>query len=119
MWFREEGAGVETCVVVTEDRGSACKSPSATANNGLRSRRDFPERGTSAMSSSKTKTEPVAAERLLTYADAAELTAASERQVRRWVEEGKLGFVQLPRGRRITGRQLAEFIEACSVEPVA
>jgi excisionase family DNA binding protein len=49
-------------------------------------------------------------ERLYTYAEIAELAAATERQVRRWVDEGKLDYVQLPRGRRVTRDQFLAFI---------
>ncbi len=49
-------------------------------------------------------------ERLYTYAAIAELAEVSERRVRRWVEEGKLAYVQLPLGRRITSRQYLDFV---------
>lgn len=44
-------------------------------------------------------------DRLYTYQEIAELAGATERRVRRWVEEGKLAFTTLPggRGRRILG----------------
>jgi excisionase family DNA binding protein len=58
-------------------------------------------------------------ERLYTYAAIAELAEVSERRVRRWVEEGKLAYVQLPRGRRITLRQYLDFISERAVEKVA
>jgi excisionase family DNA binding protein len=54
-------------------------------------------------------------ERLYTYAAIAELAEVTERRVRRWVEEGKLPYVQLPRGRRITLRQYSDFVSACTV----
>jgi excisionase family DNA binding protein len=68
-----------------------------------------------------TKMEPSPAgdatqpERLYTYAAIAELAEVSERRVRRWVEEGKLDYIQLPRGRRITLRQYSDFVNACTV----
>lgn len=55
-------------------------------------------------------------ERLYTYAAIAELANATERQVRRWVEEGKLAYVQLPRGRRITRDQYLDFVSRRAVE---
>jgi excisionase family DNA binding protein len=55
-------------------------------------------------------------ERLYTYAAIAELAEVSERRVRRWVEEGKLAYVQLPRGRRITGGQYLDFVNDCTVD---
>ncbi len=55
-------------------------------------------------------------ERLYTYAAIAELADVTERQVRRWVEEGKLAYVQLPRGRRITRDQYLDFITHRAVE---
>jgi excisionase family DNA binding protein len=58
-------------------------------------------------------------ERLYTYAAIAELAEVSERRVRRWVEEGKLAFVQLPRGRRITCRQYLDFVSDRAVEKEA
>jgi excisionase family DNA binding protein len=58
-------------------------------------------------------------ERLYTYAAIAELAAVSERRVRRWVEDGKLAYVQLPRGRRITRRQYLDFVNDRAVEKEA
>jgi excisionase family DNA binding protein len=58
-------------------------------------------------------------ERLYTYAAIAELAEVSERRVRRWVEEGKLAYVQLPRGRRITRRQYLDFVKDRAVEKEA
>jgi excisionase family DNA binding protein len=71
------------------------------------------------------KTKPVVPgdasepERLYTYAAIAELAEVSERRVRRWVEEGKLPYVQLPRGRRITCQQYLDFVSDRSVEQEA
>lgn len=58
-------------------------------------------------------------ERLHTYAAIAKLAEVSERRVRRWVEEGKLAYIQLPRGRRITRRQYIEFVSDRVVEKEA
>jgi excisionase family DNA binding protein len=58
-------------------------------------------------------------ERLYTYAAIAELADVSERQVRRWVEEGKIAYIQLPRGRRITRRQYLDFVSGRAVESEA
>ena len=58
-------------------------------------------------------------ERGFTYEEVAELLSARPRQVQRWTEEGKLGFVRLPQGRRILESQLREFIEANRVEAEA
>jgi excisionase family DNA binding protein len=54
-------------------------------------------------------------ERLYTYAEIAELARVSERRVRRWVEEGKLAYIQLPRGRRVTHRQYLDFVSGRAV----
>jgi excisionase family DNA binding protein len=48
---------------------------------------------------------------LLTYKQAAERLAISERQAKRYVEEGWLGSVRMPRGRRISEADIAAFIE--------
>lgn len=55
-------------------------------------------------------------ERMYTYAEVADLIGVSERRVRGWVDDGEMGFVQLPRGRRILGRHYAAFIASRSVE---
>jgi excisionase family DNA binding protein len=52
-----------------------------------------------------------------TYEEAARLLKLSRRQVRRYVEDGYLGYVQLRRGRRIRGQQLLDYIDANTVEP--
>jgi excisionase family DNA binding protein len=56
-------------------------------------------------------------EAVFTYAEAAEVLKVSERQVRRWVSERTIGSVQYPRGRRLLGRQLAEFLSGRVVDP--
>ena len=66
------------------------------------------------------QSDPRAAEvRLYTYEEAAELLGAniSARQVRRWVEDGRLGFIQLPFGRRIKVEHIAAFIAANNRAP--
>lgn len=42
----------------------------------------------------------------------AELARVSARQVRRWMDEGHLTFVQLPKGRRIPASSWSEFVES-------
>lgn len=56
-------------------------------------------------------------DRLYTYAEMAEMFGVAERQVRRWVEEGKLDYTPLPggRGRRISGRQYLATIHKSAV----
>lgn len=59
---------------------------------------------------------------LYTYEGIAEMAdRVSARQVRRWVEEGKLGYTPLPggRGRRIAGWQWSEFLRTNAVAAVA
>jgi excisionase family DNA binding protein len=55
--------------------------------------------------------------RLYTYEEAAELFGVTARQVRRWVEEGKLDYTPLPggRGRRISGQQYLDTIRNAAV----
>lgn len=57
-------------------------------------------------------------DRLYTYAEVGALCGASERQVRRWVEEGKMPYTPLPggRGRRISGQQYLDVIRRRAVE---
>lgn len=50
-----------------------------------------------------------------TYEEIAAFARATPRQVRRWVEEGRLGYVQYPQGRRVLGRHFLDFIEGRSV----
>jgi excisionase family DNA binding protein len=61
--------------------------------------------------------------RLYTYSEVAEFCGGltSDRTVRGWVEARTIGFVQLPggRGRRISGRQYLDAIEAGTVDPEA
>jgi hypothetical protein len=42
---------------------------------------------------------------------------ASPRQIRRWMSEGKLQFTDLPRGRRILGEWIIDFLSGRTVEP--
>jgi excisionase family DNA binding protein len=58
------------------------------------------------------QTQTAEIDRLYSYAEIAELARVSERQVRRWVEEQRLSYVQLPRGRRVTGQQYLDFINS-------
>ena len=58
-------------------------------------------------------------ERGLTYDEVAERLSVRPRQVQRWCDERKLGYVELPQGRRILESHLAAFIAANAVEPVA
>jgi alkylated DNA nucleotide flippase Atl1 len=60
-------------------------------------------------------------ERMYTYEEIAGFAGegTTARRVRRWVEEGKLGYVQLPQGRRVLGRHWAAFIADREVSPQA
>jgi hypothetical protein len=51
---------------------------------------------------------------LLTFGEIAELArgGTTERQVKRWADDGKLAVVRLPRGRRVLLSAWQEFIEA-------
>lgn len=48
---------------------------------------------------SKTATRPC--DRLLTPAEVAEQCNATQRQVRRWLDERRIEFIVLPKGRRV------------------
>jgi excisionase family DNA binding protein len=65
------------------------------------------------------QTQTAEIDRLYSYQEIAELARVSARQVRRWVEEGKLAYIQLPRGRRITRRQYLDFVNDRAVEKEA
>jgi excisionase family DNA binding protein len=69
----------------------------------------------------KQKSEPghVEPEPMLTYEQVADLAGVSVRQVRRWVEEGRMGYVELPRGRRVLARHYMAFVERHAVEPAS
>jgi excisionase family DNA binding protein len=56
-------------------------------------------------------------DRLYTYEEIAAMCGVSPRRVRRWVEEGKLGWTPLPggRGRRIAGWQWIDYVRAHAV----
>ena len=71
--------------------------------------------------SEKVPASAIEPHRLYTYAEAAELFGAKERQVRRWVEEGKLDYTPLPggRGRRISGQQYLDTIHKTAVAAIA
>jgi excisionase family DNA binding protein len=67
----------------------------------------------------KVKQSPPAIEpeRMYSYEEVAAFAGVSPRMVKRWCEDGRLGFVRLPRGRRILGRQYAAFVTQNVVEP--
>ncbi len=70
------------------------------------------------MAKTATKTTPgIEPERMYTYEEVAQLASASPRMVKRWCEDGRIGFVRLPRGRRILGRQYAAFVAGNAVDP--
>jgi hypothetical protein len=58
-------------------------------------------------------------ERMYSYAEIAVFASSTERRVRRWVEDGRIDYIQLPRGRRILGRHYAAFIASREVTPAA
>lgn len=60
------------------------------------------------------KSEP---DRLLTYEEIAERCGVTPRRVRRWCEDGKLEFVQLPRGRRVRKSALNAWLRSRIVPP--
>ena len=62
---------------------------------------------------------PVEPERAYTYKQAGEFVNASERQVRRWCDERRIGYIRMPQGRRILGRHINEFLASREVKPVA
>jgi excisionase family DNA binding protein len=62
------------------------------------------------------QTQTAEMDRLYSYQEIAELACVSARQVRRWVEEGRLAYIQLPRGRRITRHQYLDFVNNRAVE---
>lgn len=53
------------------------------------------------------------------YEEVAEMFSVRPRQVQRWCEEGHLGYITMPQGRRILERHIQAFIEARDVEPVS
>lgn len=56
--------------------------------------------------------------RAFTFAETGQLVGASERQVRRWADEGKIGYVKLPQGRRVRPAQIEAFLKANEVDPL-
>ena len=50
--------------------------------------------------------------RLYRLEEIAEFAGVSRRQVQRWTYEGAVGFVKLPQGRRVSGKQYMEFVES-------
>ena len=63
----------------------------------------------------KVKHEPAVAvepTRLYRFEEIAPFAGVSARQIRRWVESGWIAYVQLPQGRRISGQQYLDFVEA-------
>lgn len=65
------------------------------------------------------KEEPAAVKphKLYSYGEIAEFFGVTARQVRRWVDEGKLDYTPLPggRGRRISGQQYLDTIRKAAV----
>jgi len=55
-------------------------------------------------------------ELLLTPVEAADTLRATPRQVRRWMDERKLRFVERPRGRVIPVSAISEFVESRMVD---
>jgi excisionase family DNA binding protein len=51
-------------------------------------------------------------ERGYTFEEIAEMLSVSPRQITRWVQEGWIGYKQLPRGRRILGKHYLAFIDS-------
>jgi excisionase family DNA binding protein len=56
---------------------------------------------------------------VLTRDQVAERLGVTPRQVKRWIDERRIGFIQLPQGRRITEAQLTEFVNSRAVDRVA
>lgn len=66
-----------------------------------------------------TKQRPTPVERVgYTYAEVGSQLGVSARQVKRWCDDGRLGFIRLPRGRRITAEHVAEFVASRNVAPL-
>jgi excisionase family DNA binding protein len=59
--------------------------------------------------------------RLYTYEEIAVVMAIEPRQVRRMVEEGRLGYVKTGphRGRRVSGQNYLDYVARNTVEPAA
>ncbi len=57
-------------------------------------------------------------ELVLTLAEAGERMHATERQVRRWIDKGELGYVRLPHGRHVRPSQIEAFLAAREVDPL-
>ena len=62
------------------------------------------------------KTSTTTAEPLLTAAEVAERCGVTERQVRRWMANRWLGYVDLPKGRRVSESDLAAFLNNRTVK---
>lgn len=58
-------------------------------------------------------------ERLMTVDEVAEQLQVSRRQVMRWLDERRIRFVQLPRGRRVPESALDEFLNSRVEQPAA
>jgi excisionase family DNA binding protein len=53
--------------------------------------------------------------RVYMLGEVAEMLQVPERRIRRWTDEGRLAFVQLPFGRRVLGRHITAFLLANEV----
>lgn len=51
---------------------------------------------------------------IYTAEEIAEKLKATPRQVRRWCDEGRLPYVNLPKGRRISGQAMIDFLRGRS-----
>jgi excisionase family DNA binding protein len=54
---------------------------------------------------------------LYTVDEVAEKVRGSGRMVRRWLAEGRVPFVELPKGRRIQGQAMIDFLAERFVDP--
>jgi excisionase family DNA binding protein len=66
---------------------------------------------------SNTATKP--SDRLLTPAEVAERCNATQRQVRRWLDERRMEFIDLPKGRRVRESALNAWLADRTVAPCA
>lgn len=72
------------------------------------------------MAKGNTKLAPgLEPEPVYTYDEIAALAKVTDRQVKRWVEEGWIGFIQLPRGRRISRQHYLDYLARNNHEPEA
>jgi len=66
----------------------------------------------------ETKSRPASDELVLSLAEAGERMNATERQVRRWIDKGVLGYVRLPHGRHVRPSQIEAFLAAQEIAPL-